>query len=309
MNLGAAAPRRWRYWSVVAAFLDDGEEAGVFLPHGAGGGFDVLGVFDHGGAGDGVVGETDPGAGAGLGADGFDGETVAEDGEVRDLGEGGGIELETGGMDAVAVAEIDEGLDLVHGHEVLDAIGELAGGIAGVVGEGVGGIAALPAALVLELLGKIPVVESTEGLDAGCEELVEHAVVEVEALGIGCAGAIGEDARPGDGEAVGFDAERLHQGDVGFVTMVVIIGDVAGIAIVGLAGGMGEGVPDGDAAAVFLHRAFDLVGGSGRTPKEALRERAALVRRSGQGFGRGNGGHGRGAGGGCEKAGESSSGD
>ncbi len=104
------------------------------------------------------------------------------------------------------------------------------------------------------------------------EELVDEAVVEVEALGVGCAGALREDARPGDGEAVGLEAEGLHESDVFFVAVVVIVGDVAGVAVVGLAGGVGEGVPDGGAAAIFVDCAFDLIGGGGGAPEEAWRK-------------------------------------
>jgi hypothetical protein len=43
----------------------------------------------------------------------------------------------------------------------------------------------------------------------------------------------------------------------------VIVGDVAGVSVVGLAGSVGEGVPDGGAAAIFVDRAFDLIGGRG----------------------------------------------
>ena len=113
-------------------------------------------------------------------------------------------------MAAVAVADVDEGTHLVEGHEVMDAVGEMFGDVAGVVGEGLGGVAGLPAAFVFEGLGEIPVEERAVGLDAGGEELVEHAVVEVETLGVGRAGALGEDARPCDGEAVGLEAEVLH---------------------------------------------------------------------------------------------------
>jgi hypothetical protein len=54
--------------------------------------------------------------------------------------------------------------------------------------------------------------------------------------------------------------------------VVVIVGDVAGISVVGLAGGVGEGVPDGGASTVFVDGAFDLIRSCGRAPKESLRE-------------------------------------
>ena len=121
----------------------------------------------------------------------------------------------------------------------------------------------MPAAFVFEGLREIPVEEGAVGLNAGGEEFVEHAVVEVEAFGIGCAGALREDARPCDGEAVGFEAEVLHQLHVFFVAVIVIIRYVPGVAVVGFAGSVGEGVPDGGAASVFVGGAFDLIGSRG----------------------------------------------
>ena len=155
---------------------------------------------------------------------------------------------------------------------MLDAVGEMLGDVAGVGGEGFGGVAGLPAAFVFEGLGEVPVEERAVGLNVVCEEFVDEAVVEVEALGVGCAGALRIDARPGDGEAVGLEAEGLHELHVFFVAVVVIVGDVAGVSVVGLAGDVGEGVPDGGAAAIFVDGAFDLIGGGGGAPEKSLRK-------------------------------------
>jgi hypothetical protein len=54
--------------------------------------------------------------------------------------------------------------------------------------------------------------------------------------------------------------------------MIVIVGDVAGVSVVGFAGGVGESVPDGSAAAIFVDGAFDLIGGGGGAPEESIRE-------------------------------------
>jgi hypothetical protein len=96
------------------------------------------------------------------------------------------------------VAELHEGGELVDGEEVPHPIAKLPGHIAGVVAEGLGGVAGLPAAvLVLEGLGEVPVVQGGERLDAVGEQLIDQARVEIQALGVGGAGALGEDARPG----------------------------------------------------------------------------------------------------------------
>ncbi len=111
--------------------------------------------------------------------------------------------------------------------------------------------------------------ERAVGLDAGVEQRVDELVVEVDALLVRLAGAVGEDARPGDGEAEGLQTHALHHLDVLRVAVVEVVGDVAGVAVGGLAGGVGEGVPDGDAAAAFVDRAFHLIGRGGGAPEEA----------------------------------------
>jgi hypothetical protein len=207
-----------------------------------------------------------------VGADGLNAESVGKDGVVADLVDFVDGELEAGGMASGGVTEVDEGLHFVEGHEVLDAVGEVLRDVAGVVGEGLGGVARLPAAFVFEGLGEVPVEEGAVGLDVVGEEFVDEAAVEVDALGVGSAGASGEDARPADGETVGLEAHRFHEGDVLLVEMVVIVGDVAGVAVVGLAGSVGEGVPDGGTAAVFVDGAFDLIGSGGGAPEEVFGE-------------------------------------
>ena len=156
--------------------------------HGSLGGGDVFRGFDDGGAGFGVVRDADERAGPGVGADGLDAEAVGEDGVVRDLGEIFAAELETGCMDADAVAEVDEARELVERHEVVDAVREMLDGVGGVVGEGLGGCAVLPASLILKRLREIPMVERAVGGDAGIEQGVDQLVVEVEAFGVRRAG-------------------------------------------------------------------------------------------------------------------------
>ena len=200
------------------------------------GGGDVLGCFDDGAAGGGVFGEADLGAGFGVGADGLDAEAVGEHGVVANLGDDRRRELEAGSVAAVAVADVDEGAHLVEGHEVLDAVGEMLGDVAGVVGEGLGGVAGLPAALVFEGLREIPVEEGAVGLDAGGEELVDEAVVEVEALRVGRAGAVGKTRGQATEKRKALRPRSLHEGDVFVVAMVEVVGDVAGVALLVLPG-------------------------------------------------------------------------
>jgi hypothetical protein len=143
------------------------------------------------------------------------------------------------------IAALHERPELVDGEVVPHPVPELLGHVPGVVGERLGRVHRLPAAgAVLERLGQIPVVQGGERLDPGREQLIQQAAVEVEALGVGGAGALGEDPRPGDREAVGGGADVLHQGDVFCVPVVVVVGHVAGVAVGDVAGRVGVGVPD-----------------------------------------------------------------
>src|SRR5690606_14467945 len=86
------------------------------------------------------------------------------------------------------------------------------------------------------------------------------------------------DAGPGQGETVGAQAEFGHERDVLAPAVVVVGGDVAGVAVADPAGGAGVGVPDGRCAAVLRGGSLDLVGGRRGTPEEALGEGAGCVR-------------------------------
>jgi hypothetical protein len=129
-----------------------------------------------------------------------------------------------------------------------------------------------PAASVLQSLGQIPVEKRGVGRDACGVERIKEPLVEVEAFGVRSAGALGEDARPGDREAEGLRAQILHQGDVLFIEVIKVVGHVGGFALMGLAGRVRKGVPHGGAAAVGADGALDLISGGCGAPQKSLRE-------------------------------------
>ena len=171
------------------------------------------------------------------------------------------------GVDADGVPEHRGDVGLVDRHPVGDAIGETLGHDRGVLLEPVDGAAVEPAAVVLERLGQVPVVERGHRVDPGGQQLVDEPVVEVQARGVDGSATVGLDPRPGDGEAVVPGAELLHQPDVLDVAVVVTRGGRARGAVPHHAGGGGEGVPDRRPAA--LCRTLDLVRRGGRADPEA----------------------------------------
>jgi len=202
-----------------------------------------------------------------LGAQGPRGPAVGQQQVVGDPQGLGGIEV-AGGVVALLVAQGGDAPGLVVGDPVADAVAQPAGDVPGVVDEGLGGGAVAPAAAVLQGLGEVPVVEGREGPDPGLEQAVDQGVVEVEAGRVGGARALGLDPRPGDGEAVGVQTEPLHQLDVVPPPVVVVAGDVGVRAVLDLARGRGEAVPDRLSAATRMAGALDLLGGGGGAPDE-----------------------------------------
>ena len=163
---------------------------------------------------------------------------------------------------------------LVERRPVLHAVAETELRDRGVVGEAVRRVAVAPAAVVLERLRQVPVVEGGVGRDAALEHAVDEAVVEVEAGVVDLAAAGRHDPRPGDGEAVGRHPERRDEVEVGLPPVVVVARDRAVGGVEDRARLRAEGVPDGDAAPVLGVRALDLEGGGRDAPDEAVGERA-----------------------------------
>ncbi len=209
------------------------------------------------------------------------GEPVPEQQVMRGGGRGGGV-VQPGGVLAVPVAVVGHHLRLVQrdppGHPVTEGLGA----DRGVLGEPLRGVAHRPAAVVLQFLGQIPVVERDHGRDAVHGEFVQQRAVVVQALGVGRAAAAGLDPRPGDREPVGLQAERGHQRDVLPVAVVGVAGDVAGVPAADVARGVAERVPHRRAPAVEARRALDLVGSRRRSPGEAFGESQGTVRSSHQ---------------------------
>ena len=100
----------------------------------------------------------------------------------------------------------------------------------GVVAEPVRGVAVRPAALLLERLRQVPVVEREPGQDARAEQFVDEPAVEVEP-GLVDDAVARLDARPAGGEAVRVEAELLHERDVCGHPVVVVDGDLGGVAV------------------------------------------------------------------------------
>src|SRR5215204_3728231 len=198
-------------------------------------------------------------------------EAVAEQ-EVVCRGERSGAVFVSRGVDAEAVTHQGRDPGLVQGDPEPNIIREGLVHDAGVLCEAFARIPVSPAAQVLQRLRQVPVVEREHRLYGTLPQAVDEPAVEVEALLVGRTAPLWLDAGPGHREAVGLHPELGHQVEVFFQAVVLVAGYVTRVAVMYLTRSVAERVPDRGAAAVFVYRALDLVGGRSRAPQKVLRE-------------------------------------
>ena len=95
-----------------------------------------------------------------------------------------------------AVPVVGHDVRLVQRREVADPVTQPAGHECGELAERLGRGTDGPSAGVLQGLGKIPVVEGDEGVDAAGEELVDEAIVEREARFVRAPRPVGQHPGP-----------------------------------------------------------------------------------------------------------------
>ena len=248
---------------------DDGiEQVGIPADIGHGGGLGAGGVLDQGHGDERVVHQADLGVLAGELPHQAHRPAMGQEGMVIGLVELAPAHVQAGSMLPVFIGLADEAGDFVHGHPMPHPVSQAADDGLGIDGEGIGGAAGHPAALVLQGLGQIPVVQGDVGLDAGLEQGVGEPIVEVQTGLVDGAPARGDNPGPGGAEAVGLGPQLLHETDILGIAVVMITGDIAIMASGHLPRRAAEAIPDAFAAAVFPGRAFHLEGGGGGAPDE-----------------------------------------
>ena len=173
-------------------------------------------------------------------------------------------------MHTRAVAQPHAALRLVEGKVIFYTSLKVRRHRGSVHGKGPGGVGVQPAALILQCLGQVPVVERHIRLDARRQQRVHKPVVPGKASRVHRAGACRENARPGDGKPVGLQVQGFHQLHILGPAVVAVAGDVAGVAALGLARRMAEGIPDGRPTPVLKRAALYLIGCGSRTPNKFL---------------------------------------
>ncbi len=103
-------------------------------------------------------------------------------------------------------------------------------------------------------------IERDPRLDAHFKQSIDQSIVERESRLVDLTAAARQDAGPCDREAIGVDAQLLHDPDIRQPSMVVVAGDIARIAIVRFARCMAESIPDRLATAIGPRGTLDLIG-------------------------------------------------
>ena len=127
-----------------------------------------------------------------------------------------------------------------------------------------------PTAFFCNGIGQVIVEQRNIGFNALFQAVVDHIVVKFNALGVHFAPAIGQDACPCNGEAVGILPAGGHQVDILFIAMIKITGDITGSAVQVQRIPVGEHVPLAQTLAILIPSAFALIRGSCTAPEKLL---------------------------------------
>src|SRR5690348_17411752 len=106
------------------------------------------------------------------------------------------------GVNSPPIAQKGEHPRLIENTPVPDAVTERASDDFRILGETARQVAIGPAAGIFQFLRQVPMIERAKRADFRLEELIGKPLVIIQAFGVGFAGAVGLDARPGNGKAV-----------------------------------------------------------------------------------------------------------
>jgi len=119
-------------------------------------------------------------------------------------------------------------------------------------------------------------VEAEPRRDAVRDEPIDQALVKVEPALLHRAAARRQNARPRGRKPIGGKIAACEQIDIVAAAVVMVAGDVAGIAVLHAPGRVGEDIPDAFAASVLVDRAFDLIARGRRAPHKVGGKRTVV---------------------------------
>ena len=154
-------------------------------------------------------------------------------------------QLVAGRVRTVLVPVADKTLRLVERHPTRHAVRERVHHRARVTREPCGAFRIEPASAQIKRVGEIPVEKRDARFDARFEQSVHKPVIKRHPLGIHRAIPVGNHPRPRHGEAVGIQADLLHQRNILFPPAEVIASDLARMPLENAARLTAQHVPDG----------------------------------------------------------------
>jgi len=123
-----------------------------------------------------------------------------------------------------------------------------------------------PAPGIFQRLGQVPVVNRGAGGNAVFVQFFAEAAVIGYTLFVHFSRSGGDNAGPGNGEAVAVKTKFRHQRDVFGIMVVLVAGNFAAFPRVYRARLAGKSIPNRFAASAFVTGAFNLITGSGGSP-------------------------------------------
>ena len=180
--------------------------------------------------------------------------------------------FKSGSLDTCPVAQHGQDNGFVDGDPARNPVREVLTHDVRVLAKTCGGVPVEPAASLLQFQRGVPVEQGGARGDAGLQQSVNEPVIKVQARRVHRPGSAGLDARPGETEPVGVNAQFLHERGVFRVPVVVVAGDLTGVPVEDPPGLGHERVPTGGPPAVFGDGSLDLVGGGGNPPHKVARK-------------------------------------
>ena len=175
-------------------------------------------------------------------------------------------QFQTRGVLSGAVAHFYDAGRLVEGEPLMYPAFEVLCHLCGIACKRACRFLTAPAALFFQRLGQVPVIQSYIRLDPGFQQSIHKGIVIGKAFLVPVCAAVGGNAGPCHGKAVGFQVHGLQQCKVLFPAVVAVAGNVTGLAPVGAARCVGKNIPDAQSLTALCGTAFDLIGRCCSTP-------------------------------------------
>ena len=159
---------------------------------------------------------------------------------------------------------------LVQRCEIIHFVPEFAEDKGGVICELLSGIAVQPAELLLQRIGKIPVIQRHIGHDSVLFQFGKHVVIEGDAFFVDLSRPLRKQARPGQRHAERLHPEIAQNLAILAVTVVKIVRRIRQLIAVYFSRNPREHIPDAQPSAVLQRGALRLPGARRNAPNKPI---------------------------------------